>query len=140
MKTLMLRLIPRVHRTLFRLTKGRFGSRMRTMPILLLTVTGRKSGQPRTTPLAYLEDAGGYVVTASNAGLDTDPAWLLNLRADPRATVQIRDRSIGVKAEVAGPRDRERLWARLIEVAPGYTEYEKQTHREIPMVLLHPVR
>lgn len=124
---------------LYRLTGGRFGSRVQGLPVLLLTTTGRKTGKRRTTPLGYLEYDGGYVVTGSNAGFDTHPAWFHNLTSNARATIEIGDRRFDVSAERAGSDERGRLWARLIEQAPGYAAYAQRTRREIPMVILRPL-
>lgn len=125
---------------LYRLTGGKFGSRVQGLPVLLLTTTGRKTGKRRTTPLGYFEYDGGYVVTGSNAGFDTHPAWFHNLRSNARATIEIGDRRFDVSAERAGSDERGRLWARLIEQAPGYAAYAQRTRREIPMVILRPLK
>jgi F420H(2)-dependent quinone reductase len=118
---------------LYRLTGGTIGGKLQTMPVLLLTTIGRKSGRPRTVPLAFLRDGSDFVIIASAyAVLHRPPAWFLNLESHPEATIQ-------VKAEAANPEKRRELWERLMEVAPGYGRYQKRTSREIPMVILHPV-
>jgi deazaflavin-dependent oxidoreductase (nitroreductase family) len=127
------------HVALYRRTGGGFGGRMGRMPLLLLTTTGRKSGKRRTIALGYLEDGATYVVTASNAGRDTPPAWFLNLRSTPRARIQVGRRTLNVEAETASPEEKRRLWAELIARAPGYGRYQRSTTRDIPMVILHPV-
>src|SRR5574341_1013026 len=124
---------------LYRLTDGKFGGRVQGLRVLLLTTTGRKTGKKRTTPLGYFEDDGSYVIIGSNAGFETHPAWFLNLKSNPRATIQVKDRQFQVNAEIAGPEKRERLWARLIELAPSYANYAKRTRREIPLVILRPI-
>ena len=109
---------------------------------ILLTTTGRRSGKGRTVPLGYLMDASSYVLTGSNGGQDEHPAWILNLRANPQATVQIRRTRIPVVAEQADSLRRSQLWAELIAQAPIYDGYRRQTAREIPMVVLglsHPI-
>jgi deazaflavin-dependent oxidoreductase (nitroreductase family) len=123
---------------LYRLTGGAIGGGMKTMGFLLLTTIGRTSGQTRTVPLAFLRYGSDYVVIASNAGLPQNPAWFLNLKSHPQATIQVKRQHIQVKAEVANPEKKRELWARLLEVAPGYGNYQKRTSREIPMVILHP--
>src|SRR5262245_52150920 len=80
----------KLHRALYRWSGGRIGGRIGKLPVLLLTTTGRRSGAPRTVALAYLADGGRFVVIGSNAGEDRDPSWWVNLRANPRATVQVR--------------------------------------------------
>jgi F420H(2)-dependent quinone reductase len=124
---------------LYRLTGGAIGGRMKTMGFLLLTTIGRKSGQPRTVPLAFLRDGSDYVIIASNAGLPQNPAWFLNLKSHSEATIQVKRQHIQVKAEMANPEKRRELWARLMKVAPGYGRYQKRTPREIPVVILHPL-
>ena len=126
----------------YRLSRGRFGSSFGWMggPIeaLLLTTTGRKSGRRRTVFLGYLVDGERYVVVGSNSGLPTDPAWLMNIRAHPRVTIQVRERILEATGSIAGPEDRARLWPELMLVAPGYADYETKTTRQIPLVVLSP--
>ncbi len=124
---------------MYRLTGGGIGGKMQTMPVLLLTTIGRKSGKPRTVPLTYLRDGSAYVITASYGGLPRNPAWFLNLESHPEATIQVKKRQMQVKTETANPEKKRELWARLMEVAPGYANYQKRTSRDIPMVILHPV-
>ncbi len=123
---------------LYRLTGGRFGGKVQGLNVLLLTTTGRKTGKPRTTPLGYFEQDGGYVIIGSNAGFDTHPGWFHNLRSNPRVTVEIQDKRMEARAEIAGPDKRGQLWTRLTELAPGYANYARRTRREIPLVLLRP--
>lgn len=99
----------RAHGFLYEATDGRFGARV-GMPMLLLTVTGRKSGRKRSTPLVYFEDGDAYVVVGSDGGARRDPQWWLNLRADPVATVRAGRRVVGVTARLAEGAERERLW------------------------------
>jgi deazaflavin-dependent oxidoreductase (nitroreductase family) len=127
-----------VHRALYRASGGRLGSKVWGLPILLLTTTGRKSGVPRTTPLCYLTDGDDLVVVASNGGMDWFPDWWLNLQREPRATVELGSSSRPVVAREAGPEERERLWATLTGIAPGYLGYQKKTSREIPLGILQP--
>ena len=124
---------------LYRLTCGGIGGRIQSLPVLLLTTTGRISGKTRTVPLGFLRDGSAYVIIASNAGLPRNPAWFLNLKSHPEATIQVKKRQMQVKAETANPEKKRELWARLIEVAPGYANYQKRTTRDIPVVILQPV-
>jgi deazaflavin-dependent oxidoreductase (nitroreductase family) len=124
---------------LYRVSGGVIGGRIQTLPVLLLTTTGRKSGKTRTVPVGFLRDGSAYVIIASNAGLPRHPAWFLNLESEPLATIQVKRQQMQVKAETANPEKRRELWARLIEVAPGYANYEKRTSREILVVILHPL-
>lgn len=125
---------------LYRLTGGRLGGRMRGFNVLLLTTTGRKSGKVRTTPLGRFDWQGGYLIVASNSGQPTHPAWYLNLVSHPQVTVQVYDKVIPVTAEVLTGEARAQAWQQVIATAPSYANYEKQTRREIPLVLLRPNR
>ncbi len=124
---------------LYTSTGGRIGGKMNGGDVLLLTTTGRKSGKQRTIPLIYIRDGSAYVITASAGGADKHPGWFFNVRSNPQATIQVKDKRIQVMAEVAGPEKKPELWARLLEVAPAFAGYQKRTHREIPMVILNPV-
>jgi F420H(2)-dependent quinone reductase len=126
------------HAAMYRRTGGKVGGKIGEMPVLLLTTTGRKSGQPRTVPLNYLPDGKNYVVTASNSGRDEPPLWFLNLQSNPQATVQVGRRTIPVTAKEATPQEKARLWAILTRKARQYAEYQKLTERDIPMVVLRP--
>ncbi len=126
----------RSHRAVYRLTGGRLLGRVAGMPVLLLTTTGRRSGQARTTPLTYFEDGNELVVVASNGGEDRPPAWWLNLRAHPDATITIGPRSHSVTARDATNEEHARLWPMITTTHPGYAAYARRTTRPIPVILL----
>lgn len=128
-----------LHRGLYRASGGRLGARIWGLPIVLLTTTGRVSGQPRTVPLCSLRDGESFVVIASYGGLDRSPSWWLNLQSDPHAIVQLGRSVQDVVAREALPDERARLWAEVTTRAPGYLAYERRTSRRIPVVLLEPV-
>jgi len=107
-------------------------------PLLLLTHTGAKTGKRRTNPLAYFRDGDRYVIIASKGGAPTNPGWYYNLLANPRATIEVGNERLEVTAEPAGPPERERLWAMVIERTPAFKEYEKKTRRTILLVILTP--
>lgn len=123
---------------LYRLTGGKLMGQMGPFKLLLLTVTGRKSGQARTVPVGYFEHPAGYLVVASNAGQPTHPAWYLNLKSQPQVSVQVLDKVLPATAEVLTGAERAQAWKQVIATAPQYARYETQTTREIPVVLLHP--
>ena len=123
---------------LYRRTGGKFGGKVQGLPVLLLTTIGRKTGKTRVTPLGYFEHDGYYVICASNAGFDTNPAWFHNLKSHPQVELQIGSKHLTAMAEPANPALRQDLWTDLVKRAPGYGGYEKRTSREIPMVLLRP--
>ena len=105
---------------------------------LLLTTTGRKSGQPRSTGLLYMRDGDDLVVVASNLASERAPAWWLNLQADPSAEVRIKRERRQVRAREATPEERERLWSQLVDIYSDFAEYERRMDRHIPVVLLEP--
>jgi deazaflavin-dependent oxidoreductase (nitroreductase family) len=108
------------------------------MPVLLLTTRGRRSGRPRTIALAYLPHEDTFVVIASNGGAPRHPGWYQNLRANPKAQVQIARRVVSVTAREAEGAERERLWMRAVGAYRGYAAYQRRTHRRIPVVVLAP--
>jgi deazaflavin-dependent oxidoreductase (nitroreductase family) len=127
------------HTFWYQMTGGIIGNKIFGVPVLLLTATGRKSGRKHTLPLMHLRDGDNYILIASYAGHDVHPAWYLNLRANPDAEIQIGREKFRVRAETANDEDRERLYARAVEVSKDYAEYQKQTKRKIPVVILRPV-
>jgi deazaflavin-dependent oxidoreductase (nitroreductase family) len=129
----------KLHSFVHRATSGRVGGRVVGSPVLLLTTIGRKSGRERTVPLLYLKDGEDLVVVGSNGGTAAPPAWWLNLKASPEASVELGGRKVRVRAEEAGSEEKERLWPKLVKMYGGYEDYRRQTDREIPVVVLHPV-
>lgn len=128
-----------LHRTVYRLTRGRVGKRTAQGPVILLTHTGRKSGKRYTTPLLSMPDGDGWVVVASNGGRPEHPAWFHNVKANPDVEVQDGRRTITAVATVASPERRAELWPRLHEQYEGWAHYQTLTDREIPVVELRPV-
>jgi len=126
---------------LYNLTGGRIYTGRVEDPVglLVLTTTGRKTGQPRSVSLVYIKSGSSFVISASNAGRDKHPGWFFNLRSNPQVTVRIKDQQIKAVAEVADPEQRNQLWEQLVKASPMFARYPKLTSREIPMVLLHPV-
>jgi deazaflavin-dependent oxidoreductase (nitroreductase family) len=123
----------------YRETDGEVGYLWNGVPTLILTTTGRKSGQMRDTPLICAADGDNYVVIASQAGAPTHPQWYFNLTAEPRVSVQVKaDRFDGV-AKIAEGEERERLWRLAASVWPNYDVYQTRTDRVIPVVLLERV-
>jgi deazaflavin-dependent oxidoreductase (nitroreductase family) len=127
-----------LHRGLYRLSGSRIGGRIWGLPVVLLTTTGRLSGKKRTVPLCSFRHGDDVVVIASYGGLDQQPAWWLNLQANPQAEVVAGRERRTVTARNAAPEERTLLWAELTARAPGYLEYERRTAREIPVVILQP--
>jgi deazaflavin-dependent oxidoreductase (nitroreductase family) len=121
----------------FRANEGRVGGRFQGAPLLLLHHTGAKSGTERVNPLAYqpLED-GTWAVFATKGGMPTNPDWYHNLLTNPKARVEIGTDTIDVNARVAEGDEHERIWEKQKVLMPGMAEYEKQTSRKIPVVVL----
>jgi len=105
-------------------------------PTLLLTTTGRTSGEARTAPLIYGLDGDLVVIVASKGGAPDDPGWYRNLGANPEAELQIRADVFRARARDAEGEERERLWLLMAEIWPAYDEYQAKTERQIPVVVL----
>jgi F420H(2)-dependent quinone reductase len=122
----------------YRLSGGKVGGRIGKAPILLLHHRGARSGTERISPLIYLPDGNDAVVVASKGGTDRNPAWFHNLKAHPDTLVEIGRERRRVRARVAEPAERERLWPRVVEIYPSYEDYATYTERTIPLVILEP--
>lgn len=133
------RLVSRLHVLLYRFTLGAFGGLASGAPVLLLTTTGRKTGRRFTIPLLFLPDGPDMVIVASYGGNPVDPQWWKNLKAQPRATVEVGHHHWSVEAEEGGPELKERLWPVFCRYYPAYQSYQDKTDRVIPLVLLRPV-
>jgi deazaflavin-dependent oxidoreductase (nitroreductase family) len=123
------------HVRVYRQTGGEHGYRWRGTTILLLTTTGRTSGQERTTPLIHRADGDGWVVVASKGGAPDHPDWYKNLEANPAATIQVMGETIPARARTTEGAERERLWGLMTEVWPAYDDYQRKTDRQIPVVM-----
>jgi deazaflavin-dependent oxidoreductase (nitroreductase family) len=128
------------HRALIRVAPRRFGQEALGMPVLELTTVGRRSGRPRSVMLTSpIRDGPAVVVVASRGGDDRHPDWLLNLQAQPRVEVALRNGPRRpMVARVADDAERERLWTQITRFHPRYAAYQRRTPREIPVVLLSP--
>jgi F420H(2)-dependent quinone reductase len=126
----------RLHRWVYRRTNGKVLSRMRGKPTLLLTTTGRRTGRLHTVPLPYLADGDKMIVVGSASGAERHPAWVLNLMANPRVTVQYLADSGPAQAEILAGGERTAMWERINVEAPWYGGYQQRTSREIPLIRL----
>ena len=125
------------HVRVYRETEGKVGHIWREgSTILLLTTKGRKTGEPRTTPLIYAEDGDDYVIVASKGGAPEHPGWYENLAKDPSVELQVLGDVFPAHARVAEGEERDRLWKKANQVWPHYDEYATKTDREIPVVVL----
>jgi deazaflavin-dependent oxidoreductase (nitroreductase family) len=138
------------HAYIYERSDGRIGKHSNRVPALLLTTTGRKSGQARTVGLTYYRDGDDVIVVASNGGSDHPPAWFLNLQAEPRVKVRLGRQVVGATARLATPEERAGLWPRVNRTNRGmaplfhpgasgrYDAHQRHTSREIPVVIITP--
>jgi deazaflavin-dependent oxidoreductase (nitroreductase family) len=122
----------------YRETDGEVGYMWNGAPTLLLDVTGRRTGEVRTSALIFARDGDDYLIVASMGGAPKHPAWYLNLQADPAALIQVKGERIRVTARTATAEEKPRLWQRVTDVWPNYDVYQTRTDREIPIVVLTP--
>jgi len=138
---LMLKVGNTIHRGMLKISGGRLGWNLGHMPVVELTTTGRRSGQPRTVMLTLpVQEGSTIVVVASRGGDDQHPAWFLNLRDNPDVEVVLKGTpKQHMTARMATAEERARLWPQVTEKYKGYAGYQAKTEREIPLVLLEPV-
>ena len=117
-------------------TDGAEGHEWRGATVLILTTTGRRSGQERSTPLIYGTNGDDYLVVASKGGAKQHPGWYLNLSEHPQVTVQVRGDRFAARARTASAEEKPQLWATMVGQWPAYADYQKTTSREIPVVVL----
>jgi deazaflavin-dependent oxidoreductase (nitroreductase family) len=126
------------HIRAYRETGGEVGYIWNGVPTLLLTATGRRTGQKRTSALIFARDADDYLVVASMGGAPNHPMWYLNLRANPEASIQVKAETLAVLAHTASGAEKARLWKIVTDVWPNYDVYQSRTDRDIPVVVLSP--
>lgn len=120
----------------YRATDGEEGHDWKGTQTLLLTTTGRKSGEPRTSPLIYVPHGDAYTVIASKGGSPEPPAWYLNLSENPEVEVQVRGDVFKARARTADPDEKPEMWRTMAAEWPAYDDYQRKTEREIPVVVL----
>jgi deazaflavin-dependent oxidoreductase (nitroreductase family) len=119
-------------------TEGEDGYLWRGYPTLLLTTTGRRSGQARRTALIFGRDGDNYLLVGSRGGADHHPQWYLNLETNPEVLLQVKGEQIPARARTATAEEKPRLWKIMAEIYPPYDEYQTRTQREIPLIVLEP--
>jgi deazaflavin-dependent oxidoreductase (nitroreductase family) len=125
------KVFPPIDRLLDRVTGGRFALSAALVPSLVLTTTGRKSGQPRRTPLATLPLDDDFLVVGSNFGKDHQPAWTTNLLADPKATVTFKGQTVPVVARLLDADEKAEVWPQLLRIWPTYDRYVERSGRDL---------
>jgi deazaflavin-dependent oxidoreductase (nitroreductase family) len=133
-----LTLIGEEHIRRYRETDGEEGYLWNGVPALLLTTTGRRTGEPRTSALIFGRDGDDYLVVASMGGMPKHPAWYLNLTANPQVEIQVRADRMSARARTAASDEKPRLWQIMRDLWPNYDTYQSRTDRDIPVVVLTP--
>jgi deazaflavin-dependent oxidoreductase (nitroreductase family) len=124
----------------YRATDGEYGHDWRDgSSTLLLTTTGRRSGEPRTAALIYGRSGDDYLIVASDGGADAPPGWYANLQADPEVEVQVLGDRFRARARTANPEERPAMWGEMVSHWPAYDAYQRKTDREIAVVVLERV-
>lgn len=126
------------HRRIIQASSGRILARMGGHPLLVLTTTGRRSGQPHSTPVIGIPEGQGWLIVASNGGAATQPLWLRNLVADPRVSVERGGQTDAYLARILPPDERDRCWPALVRAYPTYSKMQAKTDRPLPVVQLQP--
>ena len=140
LSTNTIRIISKIHGHIYRISRGRIGTRFGKLGFLLLTTTGRKSGKNRSVPLPVIPVGPSYILVASFGGNPSNPAWLLNIRSNPEVSIKIGSESIRSRATIIESTEHgyEELWGKAIAIYEGYDEYKKATSRHIPIVVITP--
>ena len=131
-----IRRLGRLHAWLWKLCGGKLDNAFGKLPLMMLTTTGRKTGQRRTTPVLYLQDGTGLIVVASFGGNDMHPAWYLNLEKCPDAEVIVKGAHRKVLARKLSAEEKKVIWPRLVQLYPQFETYQQRTRREIPLMRL----
>jgi deazaflavin-dependent oxidoreductase (nitroreductase family) len=135
----LMRLGWKTHRLIWNLSGGRLWTRVGEMPVLELVTTGHKSGRKRQILITYVEDEGAPAVIGTNAGLDVDPAWVRNLRANPKARARWGGRWRHVTAVELSGEVHQRVWDRAVALSPGYQRHMSSLTRQVPIIRLEEV-
>lgn len=135
-----LALITAIHRWCFIASGGLLGSRMLLCNCLLLENIGRKTAIKRKTPLLYAKHEEKFLLFASNAGQEKPPAWWLNLQSNPEASIRVGSKRISVRARRASQEEYSQMWSKLHRACFWFKTYQRDTQREIPVVVLEPTK
>ena len=123
---------------IYRTSKGRIAAKAKGSPVLILTVNGRKSGEPFSVPVVYFERDGGWLVVGSAGGSPQEPQWFKNLRATDHAVVELGDQRRDVTVRVLEAADRDQAFDQVLTESPGFADYEQKSGRSMPVALLTP--
>ncbi len=129
----------RANTFLYKKTDGRVGGKfLKGAPVALLTTIGRKTGEPRVSPLLYLREGNRVILVASQGGAATNPMWYLNLKANPKVTIQIKDEVLHLTARDATEQEKAEYWPKLVAMYSSFDDYQSWTDRVIPVVICDP--
>ena len=129
----------RINTFVYKKTDGKVGGKLpKGAPVALLTTTGRKTGEPRVSPLLYLRDGDRVILVASQGGAAKNPMWYLNLKANPKVSIQIKDEVLALTARDATEAERTEYWPKLVEMYSSFDDYQSWTDRDIPVVICEP--
>ncbi|MDV3128694.1 nitroreductase family deazaflavin-dependent oxidoreductase [Mycobacterium sp. 21AC1] len=135
----LIKQMSRANTWIFKKSGGRFGDKfLRGAPVGILTTTGRKSGEPRESPLLFLQEGKRIVLVASQGGRATNPMWYLNLKADPKVSFQTKTEVLNLVAREATDAERDEYWPKLDAMYPDFADYRTYTDRKIPIILCDP--
>lgn len=138
--SIVVKVMSNLNTAVYRLTGGRIGGRfLRGAPVFLVTTIGRKSGQPRTSPLLYLKEGDDYVIVASKGGMSRHPLWYRNIEANPEVEIEMGRERFKALARRASDEEKRALWPKLVAMYPDYDDYQARTERNIPVVILSPL-
>ena len=137
---IIIKWMSRINTWAYKATRGKVGGKfLKGAPVALLTTTGRKTGEPRVSPLLYLREGNRVILVASQGGAATNPMWYLNLKANPKVTVQIKDEVLTLTARDATESERAEYWPKLTAMYSSFDDYQSWTDRVIPVVICDPV-
>lgn len=131
-----IRIFTGIHRRILAVSGGRILGRMGGHPLLILTTTGRRTGQPHSTPVIGIPSGEGWLLVASNGGAATQPLWVRNIAANPQVTVRRGERTGTFHARILAGQERSLRWPELVQAYPPYTRMQAKTDRELPVILL----
>jgi deazaflavin-dependent oxidoreductase (nitroreductase family) len=135
----LIKWMSRINTAAYKMSGGRVGGTfLQGAPVALLTTIGRKTGQPRVSPLLFLRDGNRVVLVASQGGRADNPMWYLNLKANPRVTVQIKKEVLRLTARDATVAERAQYWPQLVSMYSAFADYQSWTERVIPIVICDP--
>lgn len=135
----LIKWMSRINTALYKRSGGKLGGKfLKGAPVAVLTTIGRKTGEPRESPLLFLREGDRVILVASQGGRANNPMWYLNLKANPQVTVQVKREVLKLTARDAGDEERARYWPKLVDMYSSFESYKSWTDRVIPIVICDP--